>query len=45
MDFLLAAENTPFTIAIAVMLGIALMEGVATLLGFGVSSYLEALKW
>jgi len=41
--FITASENLPFSVAIAVMLIIALMEGVTTLLGAGLSSLLETL--
>lgn len=43
MDFLFAGENVPFAIALALMLIIGLFEGVATLLGLGVSSVLDNL--
>lgn len=42
-EFISANENLPFSVAIAVMLIIALMEGVTTLLGAGLSSLLETL--
>lgn len=42
-EFLSAPENLPFTVALTVMFGIALLEGVATLLGFGLSNALDAL--
>jgi hypothetical protein len=41
-DFILATENLPFTIALALMVGIGLLEGVTTLLGFGASSFIES---
>ncbi|MEX1015997.1 MAG: YqiJ family protein [Phycisphaeraceae bacterium] len=41
LDFLLAIENLPFTIALAVMLGLGLLEGVTTVLGMGASSFLD----
>ncbi len=41
--FLTAGENLPFTIALVVMLGIALLEGVAMLLGAGISNFLDGL--
>lgn len=43
MAFLFAVENTPFSIALMLMLFIALFEGVATVLGFGVSAFLDSL--
>lgn len=42
-DFLLLAENLPFAITLAVMLGIALLEGITTLLGAALSGFLDAL--
>lgn len=41
--FILAIENLPFTIALAFMLGIALLEGLSALLGLGISSFLDSL--
>ncbi|WP_028114622.1 OB-fold-containig protein [Ferrimonas kyonanensis] len=43
MAFLFAVENTPFSIALMLMLFIALFEGVATVLGVGVSAFLDSL--
>ena len=43
IEFIAASENLPFTVAITVMLIIALMEGVTTVLGAGLSSVLETL--
>lgn len=40
MAFILDPHNLPFTLSLAIMLGIALLEGVTTLLGFGLSSLL-----
>lgn len=42
-EFILLAENTPFAVALAIMFGIAALEGVATLLGFAFSNTLDAL--
>lgn len=42
-EFLSAPENLPFTVALTVMFGIALLEGVTSLLGFGLSHALDAL--
>lgn len=42
-DFLTASQNMPFTVALAVMLGMALLEGVASLLGAGISSFIDSL--
>ena len=41
MSSLLLPENVLFTTAIVVMLGIAVLEGVATLLGMGMSSFID----
>lgn len=38
IEFLLAEGNLPFTIALTVMVGIALLEAAGTLLGFGSSA-------
>ncbi len=43
MEFLFASENMPFSVAIAVMLGIAFLEGVLTLLGAGLSNLVDAI--
>lgn len=43
LDFLLAEQNLPFTVALSVMFGIAVLEGVTALLGFALSSVLDAL--
>lgn len=44
LTFLLQSENLPFTVALGVMIGIALMEGVSLLaLGAGVSGFLDDL--
>ncbi len=43
MDFVFAPQNAIFSVALAVMLGIALLEGVMTLLGIGFSGALDAL--
>jgi hypothetical protein len=43
LDFLLASENLPFTVALAVMFGIAILEGVTVLMGFALSGVLDAL--
>ncbi len=40
MTFILEPHNLPFTICLLIMLGIALLEGILTLLGFGLSSLL-----
>ena len=43
MDLLLAPENVAFSTALAVMLGIAAIEGVMTLFGAGLSGVLDSL--
>lgn len=43
LEFILAPENLAFTVALAVMLGIALLEGTLTLLGLGLSGLLDDL--
>jgi hypothetical protein len=40
LTFILDSHNFPFTIALLTMVGIALLEGITTLLGFGLSSIL-----
>ena len=42
-EFLLSPENIPFTVALSVMLVIAIVEGVGTLLGFGLSSLVDSI--
>jgi len=42
-DFLTASQNTPFTVALAVMFGIAILEGVTALFGMALSGMLDAL--
>ena len=43
INFLLASQNMPFTVALAVMLIIAFLEGVSTLLGAGIFSFIDSL--
>lgn len=43
LEFLTADGNQPFTVALAVMLIIAVFEGVTTLMGAGISELLDAL--
>ena len=40
-NFLLASPNMPFTVALAVMLIIAFLEGASTLLGAGIFSFID----
>ena len=43
MEFFLAPQNIPFTVAITVMIFIAILEGVGALLGLGISNLLESV--
>jgi hypothetical protein len=43
IQFLLSSQNMPFTVALAVMFTIAFLEGVTTLLGAGIFSFLDSL--
>lgn len=43
LEFLAAKANLPFTVALALMFFIAMLEGVGTLLGLGVSSLLDSI--
>jgi len=43
IQFLLASQNMPFTVALVLMLALALLEGVATVLGAGLSDMLDSL--
>ena len=43
LDFILSSQNMPFAIALTLMLAIAMMEGVATLIGAGLSDLLDSL--
>jgi hypothetical protein len=42
MIFILDPHNMPFTISLGIMFGIALLEGITTILGFGLSSLLSS---
>lgn len=42
-DFVTAAENLPFSVALTIMIGLAIMEGVGMLLGAGISSLVDTL--
>ncbi|MBN9669673.1 YqiJ family protein [Roseibium aggregatum] len=42
-DFILAQQNTPFAVALGLMIAIALAEGVGTLMGLGLSSMIDSL--
>jgi hypothetical protein len=43
LDFVLASSNTPFTIAIALMLIIGVFEGAGVVLGIGLGNLLDSL--
>jgi len=43
LEFITADGNTPFAVALGVLFGIALLEGITTLLGMGLSSLLDSL--
>ncbi len=43
LTYFLAEQNLPFSVAIAVVLAMAVLEGVLTLLGFGLSALLDGL--
>ena len=43
LDFILAEQNTPFAVALGLMIAIALAEGVGTLMGLGLSSMIDSL--
>lgn len=43
LDFVFCGENFPFALALGVMLGLALLEGVGALFGIGLSSVLDDL--
>ncbi|OVE81150.1 hypothetical protein BVY03_04485 [bacterium K02(2017)] len=42
LEFLLSSANTPFMIALAIMLGIALLEGISSLFGFALSGIIDS---
>lgn len=43
LSFILAPENFPFAVALAVMFGIALLEGISTLFGAALSGLIDAV--
>ena len=43
LSFILAPENFPFAVALAVMFGIALLEGISTLFGAALSSLVDTM--
>jgi len=42
-DFVTAAENLPFSVALTIMVGLAVMEGVGMLLAAGISSLVDTM--
>ena len=42
-EFILASENLPFSVALAIMLCIAALEGIGALFGLGISTLLETM--
>ncbi len=42
-EFITATENLPFSVALAVMLALGLLEGVGMLLGAGLSGFIDSL--
>ena len=42
-EFILADQNTPFAVALGLMIAIALAEGVGTLMGLGLSGMIDSL--
>ena len=43
LDFLLASQNLPFTVSLTVMLALAVLEGITTVLGMGISGFIDGL--
>ncbi|MCI0507303.1 MAG: YqiJ family protein [Gammaproteobacteria bacterium] len=43
MQLITASENLPFTVALTVMFGIALLEGITSVFGAGISAVLDTL--
>ena len=43
MDFVLAGENLPFTVSLAILLCIGVIEGVGAIFGMGLSALLDAV--
>lgn len=43
IDFFLADENQWFSVALAIMFGIAILEGITILLGFAISSIIDSM--
>jgi hypothetical protein len=41
LELLLAPQNIPFSVALGLMIGIGLLEGISTVIGFGFSQVLE----
>ncbi|MFW6254469.1 MAG: hypothetical protein ACOC41_06025, partial [Chitinivibrionales bacterium] len=43
IELFLSTENLPFSIALTMMIGIGLLEGISAVIGFGFSQILENL--
>ena len=43
ISFILAPQNLPFAIALGIMFAIGLLEGISTVLGFGLSSFIDSI--
>ena len=43
ITFILAPQNLPFMIALGIMFAIGLLEGISTILGFGLSSFIDSI--
>lgn len=43
ITFILAPQNLPFTIALGIMFAIGLLEGISTVLGFGLSEFIDSV--
>ena len=43
VETFLAPDNIPFAVALVLMIGIAILEGITTIIGFGFSQFLESL--
>ncbi len=43
IDFFLSGDNIPFTVAIVLMLAIAVLEGVTSVMGMGISNLLDSI--
>jgi hypothetical protein len=43
IEFLLSSQNLPFSVSLALMLAIAVLEGISTLIGAGLSEFLDSM--